>query len=119
MNTQNSLTIAVSGAGKPQSKFEVAGGRSVRVDVPKTFTAEHVALATRDSEIVAGILKQYPHEYCQLVNAVTEGKIEEARKIAEQIGLTEQNVMRQGGGMWAIIIGICVGCALLCEHDCG
>jgi hypothetical protein len=37
--------------------------------------------------------------------------------MAEQIGLTEENFVRQGGGMWAAVIGIAIGCALLLGHD--
>jgi hypothetical protein len=114
---RRSLVIAVTGAAHAQSKFEVASGRSVRVDLPETFTADHVSLATRDAEILAGILKENSYEYCQIVNAVATGDFEKAKKMAEQIGLTEANVVRQGGGMWALIIGIAVGCALLCAHD--
>jgi hypothetical protein len=111
------VVIGVAGTGQPQSKFEVAAGRSVRVDIPESFTADHVALATRDSEILAEILTGHPHEFCQIVSAVTAGKFKEAQKLAEKIGLTEEYFIRQGGGMWAIVIGIAIGCALLLSHD--
>ena len=57
---RSTVVIAVAGAGRPQSKFEVAAGRSVRVDIPQSFTVDHVALAARDAEILAEILKGHP-----------------------------------------------------------
>jgi hypothetical protein len=51
------------------------------------------------------------------VSAVTAGKFAEAKEMANNIGLTEDNFVRQGGGMWAVVIGIAIGCALLLAHD--
>jgi len=112
-----SLLIGVAGATQTQSKFEVASGKSVRVELPESFTAEHVALAAKDSEILAEILRGHPREFGQIVTAVTAGKFAEAKKVAEGIGLTEDNFVKRGGGMWAVVIAIAIGCALLLEHD--
>jgi len=111
------VVIGVAGAVQPQSKFEVAAGRSVRVEIPEKFTAEHVALAARDSEILAEILKRHPHEFSEIVSAVTAGKFKEAKEMAQKIGLTEENFVSKHGGMWALVIGIAIGCALLLAHD--
>lgn len=111
------MLIGITGATQPQSKFEVASGKSVRVEIPETFTAEHIALAAKDAEIFAEILKRSPQEFSQIVSAVTAGKFAEAKEMANNIGLTEDNFVRQGGGMWAVVIGIAIGCALLLAHD--
>jgi hypothetical protein len=111
------VVIGVAGSGLPQSIFDVAAGRSIRAAIPENFTAEHVALAARDSELLMGMLKNHPHEFCEMVNAINTGKFTEARKMAEKVGLTEENIISQGGGLWAVVIVIAVAAALLLAHD--
>lgn len=114
---RGTVAIGVAGAGEPQSMFEVAAGRSIRVEIPESFAAEHVALAARDSELLTGIFKKHSHDLCQIVYAVNEGKFTEAKKMAEKIGLAEESFVRQGGGLWGLIIVLGIGAALLLEHD--
>jgi hypothetical protein len=111
------VSIGVSGYTQAQSKFEVAPGRNVHVDFPTQFSANHVALAAKDAEILQGILKDNPKEIGAMVSAVAAGNFNEAQKIAETIGFTEDSFVKQGGGMWALVIAIAVGCALLLAHD--
>lgn len=115
--SNGSVQIGVTGTAQTQSKFDIAFGNSIRVEVPETFAAEHVALATRDCEILAEILKSNPRELGQIVSATTTGKLAEAKEIAEKIGLTEDNFIKQDGGMLAVVIVIAIGCALLLAHD--
>lgn len=112
-----SVSIGISGRTQAQSKFEVAPGRNVHIDLPAQFSAEHIALAAKDAEIIQGIFKDKPKEVEEIVSLVVAGKFKEAQKIAERIGLTEDYFVKQGGGMWAIVIGIAIGCALLLAHD--
>jgi len=112
----SSVLVAITGATQPQGKFEVASGKSVRVEIPETFAAEHITLATKDSEILGEMLKSYPREFGQIMNAVTAGKFAEAKEIGKNIGLTEDNFVRQGGGMMAIIC-LALACAFLLAHD--
>jgi hypothetical protein len=112
-----SVSIGVSGRTQAQSKFEVAPGRNVHVDLRAGFSADHIALAAKDAEIIRGILKDKPKEVQEIVSAVSAGKFKEAQKIAERIGITEDYFVKQGGGLWALVIVIAIGCALLLAHD--
>jgi hypothetical protein len=115
--SSGAVVIGVAGVGQSQSMFEVAPGRSIRVEIPEKFADDHCGLAVRDTEILGELMKCYPREFSQIVNAVNAGKFKDAKKIAEQIGLTEENFISQGGGLWALVIGIAIGAALLLAHD--
>ena len=115
--SSGTVVVGVAGMGQQQSMFEVAAGRSVRMEIPENFNDDHCSLAARDTRILGAIMKDYPSEFCQIVNAVNAGKFKDAKKIAEQIGLTEENFISKGGGLWALVIGIAIGCALLLAHD--
>jgi len=95
--SRGTVVVSVAGAGQHQSLFEVAAGRSVRVEIPESFAAKHVALAARDSELLARMLKDHSHDCCQIVDAVNAGKFTEAKKMAEKIGLTEDSFISQDG----------------------
>ena len=62
------------------------------------------------------MLKRYPREFGEIMSAVTADKFAEAKEIAKNIDLTEDNFVRQGGGMMAIIC-LAIACALLLAHD--
>ena len=112
-----SLSIGVTGRTQAQSMFEVAPGRNVHVDLPAGYSAEHLALAAKDAEILMGILKDKPQEVQAIISAVSAGNFTEARKVAKGIGITEEDFMEQGGGLWGVVIVIAVVAVLLLEHD--
>jgi hypothetical protein len=112
-----SISVGVSSQMQSQSKFEVAPGRNVHIDLPVQFSTDHIALALRDTEIIQAILKNKPKEMEAIMSSVTTGNFKEAQKLAEEIGLSEDYFIKQGGGMWALVILIAVGCALLLAHD--
>lgn len=61
--------------------------------------------------------KDKPKEVEEIISAVTAGNFKEAQKVVERIGITEDYFVRQGGGLWALVIVIGIGCALLLAHD--
>ena len=90
------VSIGVSGRTQHQSEFDVAPGRNVHVDLPARFSADNIALAAKDAEILLGILKGKPKEFEEIVSAVTAGNFKEAQKLAERIDVTEDYFVRQG-----------------------
>jgi hypothetical protein len=99
-----------------QSKFDVAFDKTVRIALPEKYSDEHIDLAIKDCEILTDILKNHPSEIEDIVASLTTGKIKETQAIAAKIGIAEENFMRRGGGMLALIL-LAVACALLLEHD--
>jgi hypothetical protein len=111
------LTIRVSGPGSRVSEFDVAQGSSVHVEIPSDFTAGHNALAARDLEILGGILSGKGDEVGRLVSAASRGEFEEARSLARQIGIAEDNFVAQNGGLWGLVVVIAVVAAVTLAHD--
>jgi hypothetical protein len=72
--------------------------------------------ALADAEMITSLLRKHPKEMSQVVNHVMAGKMEDARKMALKIGLTEEAFQQNGGGMlfWFMIMvagGVIFGCA--------
>lgn len=115
--SSGTVTVGVCGSTSRQSHFDVAPGRSVQINLPDEFTADHVALASKDLEILLTLLSEKPGEMQQIIAAVSAGNFSSAKELAAEIGLTEGGFAEQGGGMLAIVIVIAIGAALLLEHD--
>jgi hypothetical protein len=117
VKTRGSVSIAVTSTGQYQDNTEVAAGKCVRVEIPENFSEDHCAVAVRDTEIIGELIKNHPKEICLIMEAVHAGKNSDVKKIAEQIGFTEENFIKLRGGCWAVVIVIAVAAALTLEHD--
>lgn len=120
MENKNSgvvLNISVDGMPHQGNIFDISSRGSVGISLPKEFTDEYVRLATNDCSILAKILKEHPEDIRKIFTAIGSGKLDEAKEAAAKIGFNEDNISKQGGGLWALVIVIAVGCALLLAHD--
>ncbi|MBP1823057.1 hypothetical protein [Mycobacterium sp. OAE908] len=111
------LTISVSGPASHVSEFDVAQGSSVHVEIPSDYTEKHNALATKDLEILSGILSGRSDEVSRLISAASRGEFDEARSLAKQIGIVEDNFVSQDGGLWGLVVVIAVVAAVTLAHD--
>lgn len=111
------LSIGITGSKEQQAGFDVASGLNVLLELPKNFPADHHAVALRDFEILKDILKGHPREFEQIAKAAAEGKFADAKKVAEKIGLTEENFIRLKGGCWVAVAVICVVAIVGMAHD--
>ena len=100
-----------------RSLFQASLQSALKIDLPQEFSSDHIKLAQRDIELIGDMIKQSPDDLIQLINHASNGEASRARKIAADIGFTESDFERQGGGMLAIVIIIAVGAALLLAHD--
>lgn len=112
-----SINVGVTSGTQHQSKFEVAAGQSVRLDIPTDFSNDHIGLAIKDLDILKDILIKSPKEFSEIVSAVGAANFKDAQAIATRIGISEDYFIQKGGGMWAVVIIIAIGCALLLARD--
>jgi hypothetical protein len=112
-----SINVGVTSGTQHQSKFEVAAGRSVRLEIPTDFSSDHIGLAIKDLDILKDILTKSHKELPEIVSAVQAGNFEHAQQLATKIGISEDYFIQKGGGMWAVVIAIAIGCALLLARD--
>lgn len=120
MTSKVQLVAGLTGFEGLSGDVRLSGERLVRLEVPETFGREHVDLMQRDLEVMAGIAKRYPDELVKLENAVLRHDFASAAKLANEIGLTEDQIVAQGGAKWgsiAVGVGIVLVFGLLLESD--
>jgi len=54
--------------------------------------------------MITSLLRDHPKEMGEFVNCVLTGQMEDEKKIALSIGLTEEAFQRNGGGLWRYLI---------------
>jgi hypothetical protein len=97
--------------------FTASGEHVARLDLPQSFTSEHMDIIQKDIEILAEIVNQYPDDFLALQNAIVQHDRATARQLADKLGLNEQAIVARGGGVWGLVIVIAVAAAILLEHD--
>jgi hypothetical protein len=122
MATANGVqaVLGLTGLETQSGGVRVLRERYARVDLPQRFGAEHVGLMQKDLEILAGIVKQYPEDVLALQNAVLGHDFATANRLASKIGLTEDKIAANGGGLVGAILGgiaLLVVFGLLLESD--
>jgi hypothetical protein len=78
-----------------------------RLAVPTKFTKQDIERARKDCEILAGKLQGHSDDMVTLLNAISEGRVEDAKQKARELGLEEHEFVAQGGGlMWLVVIAV-------------
>ena len=77
------------------------------------FGPAEIRKALADSEMITTLMREHPEEMTAMVNHVLAGEMQAAKKLAEQIGLTEEAFQKQGGGILFWIAIAFVGGAIL------
>jgi hypothetical protein len=95
------------------SEFSLSHDQVHRIKIPFPITDQYVGKAARDFEIMAQLLRDKPKQMQQLLQAVCEGRNQDAQHIAKSLGLSEHQIAQQGGGqwwfvVWAIIVAIII-----------
>jgi hypothetical protein len=96
---------------------QVTRERLARLKLPENFTGEHIDVIQQDLSIMSGLVSQYPSEFLELQNAVLSQDLATARKLANDIGLSEEAFAARRGGIVLLIAAIAVAAALLLESD--
>ena len=105
--------IGVSGFYSEFGGIGVTGERFVRVDLPSHVTADHIEMMRRDLGMIAEYAQEYPEDLTELHNAVVRHDFDRAAKVAQRIGLTEEQMIARGGGQVGIALGITAGLVVL------
>jgi hypothetical protein len=107
-------TVGLAGFSHTTAGFEVATDRILRIAVPQKFSLENIKRMQRDFEILAEILQKHPEEMTALLEASMQNNILEAHRLAQELGLTEEEFESKGGGIiWGLVAGIVVADVLL------
>ena len=105
--------IGLTGASvKKIGGFSVSNDHIVRLEMPQTFKGEGIQRAINDLDILSKIFSEHPEESGELFDAVMQNRMADAMKIVDQIGLREENFIKDGGGC-AWLVAVAVGVAIV------
>jgi hypothetical protein len=91
-----------------ETGVRVAREQHVHIDLPTAIDASHVVLLQRDFEKIASIAGQYPDSMAEVQNAILNQDLSTARRVANEIGLNEDNLRANEGGQIGLAGGIIV-----------
>jgi hypothetical protein len=76
-----------------------------QVPLPAAFTPEHLATAQRDAEVLAAKLSENPDAVRHVLDAAASGDFANASQHLEGLGLTEEQLKAEGGGLfWLLVV---------------
>jgi hypothetical protein len=86
--------------GQGEGFADISVDRSVDFDLASLpFGSAGLARSLRDLEAIAELARNRDKELVQIVERVKVGDLDEAVRIAREIGLTEDDLRRRGGGL--------------------
>jgi hypothetical protein len=109
MNNMLQAVIGLSGASFKKGGFSGITEQILRVEMPKTFKGEGLQKSRKDLELLLKMLSDHPEDSTEMLDAVIQNRISDARKIAERLGLDEHNFNIQGGGLiWVVVVVVVI-----------
>ncbi|MEY2517706.1 MAG: hypothetical protein QOJ89_5064 [bacterium] len=106
------VVIGMTGLTTQSGGFTIKQDRVLSFPVPRDFASSHCAVARRDFELLAEIAGKESESLGRLHKAAIENDPATATRIANEIGLTEERFVAEGGGVWtAMIVLAAVGLA--------
>jgi hypothetical protein len=99
--------IGLTGFSAKLGGINTSSDHEVQLEMPERFNMEHIKVAQRDFEMLAQIAREHPKEMVELQNAVLDHNFPKAKKIADQIGLDEDQFVSRGGGfLYAALVTV-------------
>jgi hypothetical protein len=87
--------------------IERSGSKLRRQGIPKQFTPQDLRRAQRDCEILATKLRDNPEDMTALLDAVLQDRGQDAVRMIKELGLGEEEITAQGGGLfWLVVIAV-------------
>ncbi len=96
--------IGIEGVPRQVAGVEIAKDYVARFQLPTETTEEALRRAAVDCDLLASFLRNNPKEMTAMLEAVRKNNLDEARKIAEKLGFSEEAFQSKGGGLWHLII---------------
>jgi hypothetical protein len=109
--------IGLTGLEAQSGGLGIVMERFARVRLPERISSEDVEVMRRDLEILAETAKEHRDRFAELQNSVLDHDLPTARRIADELGLTEEKIAARGGGQWKIIITTAVMVYLLTSGE--
>ncbi|GAA1974477.1 hypothetical protein [Microbacterium pumilum] len=78
--------------------------QTLRVELPDEFTDAHLAQMKYDTQFILELIERNPDAIMSIQGAVLRNDFATANEVARSVGLTENNMIDNDGGMWGYII---------------
>jgi len=109
------VVIGLAGFVQTVSDFAISTNRVLRIQLPQFFTSVEGLLTSgeimriqRDFELLARVSRQNPQRFAELLDASIQNRVDEAKGIARELGLTEEESQAHGGGILLGVVAIVV-----------
>jgi len=100
------IVIGLAGFVQTVDGFAISTNRVLRIQLPEDFTTAQGLLTSgeitrigRDFELLAQVLRENPSRFAELLEASIQNRVDEAKRIARELRLTEEDFKRHGGGV--------------------
>jgi hypothetical protein len=105
------LALGVTNVSHKLHDVDVSTDHLTRLQLPNRMSRQDVRRMQRDFEILAEALREHPTEMANLLEAHFRMDTKTSRRLAYDLGLSEEAFKARGGGiLWAV-----VGALVLCD----
>jgi hypothetical protein len=95
--------VGLSGLVVESGGFRLVQEKVVRLALPAELDARQSEILQRDIGLLAEIAGRRPESLAYLHNAAVRNDVGEAKRIAGEIGLSEERFASEGGGIWVAV----------------
>ncbi|NEA65373.1 hypothetical protein [Streptomyces sp. SID12488] len=119
MPTNTGMKLVAGFDDMPQDTNGVTASaqRLIKMGLPDRLDPDKITLAVNDLRAILSSFESYPDEHLNLQNAILRQDFREAREIAKRVGITEKDLLANGGQLWGVVVVIAIAAAVLLEHD--
>jgi hypothetical protein len=100
--------IGLTGVESQVAGMRLFAERFIRADLPSNISGEQLELMHNDLEAITAISRKNPAAMIKVLSAACKHDFATAHRVANDIGLDEENLKRCGGGQVGIALGIIV-----------
>jgi len=107
------LVLGVVDFSHDREGFVLSTDHLTRVQLPSRLSAEDIQRMRTDFELLATALRDYPTEMTSLLEAHFRKDTDTSRRLADEVGLSEESFKEQGGGIIWAVVGALVVCDVI------
>ncbi|GAA3113709.1 hypothetical protein GCM10010520_67220 [Rhizobium viscosum] len=107
------LMIGLPGTERTLGDLRIVEDKLMRIDFPATLGQKQIERMLKDVEIISAITRSNNQGIVEILQAVSENDLPRAQSIASSIGLTEANLVKQGGQNEGLVVLVILGALAL------
>jgi hypothetical protein len=116
MPSNGFCVVGLTGVGRSVGGFHTWEDHTVRIRLPKRFSADDLALIQRDADQLADVVREHPTQMLELLEAAMRRDLPRARQIGRELGLSESDFQQKGGGViWWVVVVVVVAVIVITE----